>query len=130
MQYWQTPQFKKLEEEWEQKLRDSGFVDAEKLTATGGRTLRRLSMSITRRSELEFHEAKAEYFRQLGMCLQDPDKRKSHSPLDIGIMRLRFIGYRPVEIISILSTVGISIDKHTVSSITHAMEKTWKLHTR
>ena len=64
--FYQSNDFKKLEEEWTQKLAENGFQDAEKKIA-GERVLRQSADYAFRRKEHDqiYREAKLEYFSLL-----------------------------------------------------------------
>lgn len=63
MRKWQTTRFKELEAEWEKKLAESGFEDAEKKIA-GERVLKQSADYAYRRKEHteEYREAKLAYY--------------------------------------------------------------------
>lgn len=62
--FWRSSEFKKLQSEWEEKLRQSGFEDAEKEVG-GDRVLKQRADYAYRSSTTATIEAKEEYFQLL-----------------------------------------------------------------
>ena len=62
--FWRTNEFKNLQSEWEEKLKESGFEDAEKEVG-GDRVLKQRADYAYRSSADATREAKEEYFQLL-----------------------------------------------------------------
>ena len=119
MKFYHTIEFKELAREWDCRLRDSGFIDAEVLKS-GKRVLKETADFVFRwaRDEL-VKDSKLEYFRNIthSVCKTD-----FIDPLDLTVMTMRGDGFSINEIAECNS-----INRHTVTFIIRRYEHKWGL---
>lgn len=117
--FWQTRKFKDLQKEWEEKLRDSGFVDHEKngfLTQNAlncYRTIDRLKI-----------EAKERYYELLGQFHHEEDYS---CPIEEFVMERLSEGATRRQINRELKEQGLGRTRETVRNIIRFFEKKWQI---
>ena len=94
MKYWKTPQFKKLQQDWDQKLESSGFRDEEKLIGTA-RCLKQRASNVYRQADMLTRESKQRFYELLAQRVQE---RRGTNPLDMSVMRMYSEGMQINEI--------------------------------
>ena len=124
-QFWKTKQFKTLERQWEKKLQDAGFKDAEK-TVKGERVLITSSVCVYRRRVEPVEEkrtAATEYFSMLSTLFM---KEVFHDESEKIIMELTAEGKKIKEISDILKERGMKkFNRDTIRYIRRRYEHKW-----
>lgn len=124
--FWQSQTFKELEKEWDEKLKESGFEDAEK--AIGGiRVLRQRASNCYRSVSAVQRENKQRYFELLN----------SHSALELFedriealIMARRASGYKIKQICEELRAMNERCHRQTIRLIIQKYELKWGIKKR
>lgn len=121
--YWQTDAFSALEEQWDAKLKKSGFVDAEK-TVNKERVLIQNTPNAYRQAPQVTREAKEQYFTLVSyhMGYKPPRDR-----IERIIMHNLSFGARIGEICEQLKDLGGSCHRQTVRFIIRKYEHKWKI---
>jgi len=113
----------KLYAEWELKLRESGFIDAEK-TVGGQRVLRQFSSNAYRQADELARQSKEHYFELIAEKVSLGDFNTKN---DEKIMRWVSEGHKIHEIVKMLNTTGFYIDRKTVRYTIRRYETRWKI---
>lgn len=121
--YWTTVKFKKLSKQWDEKLKNKGFVDAEKDTASG-RALITSSYPLRNKGK-GFEASKEDYYRLMGQAVYNNEA--FDSALDRLILLRHVEGVMIKDICKELQARGQSRDRGTVSNIIKRYEKKWKV---
>ncbi len=127
VKYWQSRKLIKLEKIWYEKLRDSGFVDAEKVAGKEKVLVQRASNAYRQASETE-RESKADYFRLL--CIYGHDEIFPDKITEIVMLRRSF-GRSLKEIHDELKLAGIkehqiyNTSRQTIRFIIRSYENKW-----
>lgn len=117
--FWQTSQFKSLQKVWEQKLRDSGFKDAE---ADG--KLRQNAANSYRTKELAVIESKQSYYEVLG---QKYHEEQFKDQVDAYVIERRSQGVSLIQIRQELKSQGKKNGRETIRKIIRFYERKWRI---
>lgn len=123
MRYWETKDFKALYKIFEQKLKEGGFIDAER-TIDGKRMLIQYSSNVYRQAPAVDREAQIDYYSLVGEYIE---KTVFKTKLDERIMRLVADGEKISEIVRKINTTGIYVHRQTVRFIIRRYENKWKI---
>lgn len=110
--FFETRAFKELKNVWDEKLKQSGFVDFEK-----NEKLKQNSANSYRQANQLLREAKLEYFRLITYKAHEDEHI---SPIDLTVMTLRGDGI-PIQTIA----EEIQIHRQTVRYIIRRYEHAW-----
>ena len=117
----QSKEFRELQDEWYQKLKDSGFQDIEK-TVDEEQKLKQRSSNVYRQAPEVVRENKENYFTYLGQHIHDEG---CDSPVDLHILSRRAEGAKYREIVEELKQMGTPRNRHSVRYIIRRYEKRW-----
>src|SRR5262245_22924750 len=92
--YWETKEFKDLEREWYERLRLSGFDDAEK-SINGTRILKQRASNSFRGAIALIRDSKFEYFRLMATAMACEG---FSNPIHRFILERRANGFKIIEI--------------------------------
>lgn len=121
--FYQTPEFRSLEQEWEQKLSASGFEDIEKRCGSN-RELKLYSISFARWKRDDPQEAAIK--RDYHQALQEQvSQAHFDSALDREVMMMKSEGARISEICKALLKEGILKYRGTIRLIIRKYEHRW-----
>lgn len=121
VKYWQTPKLKKLENLWYAKLKQEGFVDAEK-TVGKDRVLVQNAPNAYRQASQVQRENKAEYYRLL---TTHGNEERFRDKTEERVMLKRALGFNIKEICEELKTTGDRCHRQTVRFIIRFYEHKW-----
>lgn len=113
----------KLYEEWNKKLRDSGFIDIEKVIGKERVLIQHASNSYRQADKLS-RESKSEYYSLISEHL---NKTFFDNNIDEKVMRLLSEGYKISEIVKKINTNGMYIHRQTVRFIIRRYENKWNI---
>lgn len=115
VKFYETKRFKELEAEWEQRLAETGFKDAEKKIGNS-RDLKQYAENVYQSAR---HDARDKYFDLLSECFL------KEIFLEHKIMQDYVAGKRRVEILKELLASGVSIEYETIRFIIRRYEYRW-----
>ena len=121
LKFWQTPSFKALQKQWECKLKESGFEDAEK-TIKEERRLKQRASNSYRGACLLIREAKRRYFELLGVWYH---KEKWSDSVEAFVLERRSQGTRIKQISEELRAKGERCHRETIRGIIRKYEIKW-----
>ncbi len=121
--FWQIQKFKELQKEWENKLRESGFVDVEDDRGK----LRQNASNSYRTTNHTLINAKLRYYELLGHWNHEKDFRDHVERL---VMERRANGVMIKDICKELEGMGERCHRETVRWIIQFYEKRWKIKKR
>lgn len=123
--FYQTTEFKDLAKLWEEKLEKDGLPDIEK--HVGNRqVLKQNSPNVYRQMDSFRREAKEDYFRIIGFCVQD---LAFDNEVDKLVMEHKAKGAKITEICEALLKAGMSRYRRTVRLIIRKYEDRWGIRT-
>lgn len=117
MKYYQTPQFKKLQQEWYNKLKEQSFKDIE--------TNENLNLDLGKYRYYHSADsalAKEEYFSALQEALS---QYECDTPIHSTIMILKASGRLIQEIVRVLNAAGTPVHRKTIRYIIRNYENRW-----
>lgn len=120
--FWQTERFKELQRKWNEKLRDSGFIDAER----DGKLIQNSANSY-RTQIREVIENKQRYFELLGQWYHEEMFTNSVHNF---VMRRRSEGISQKQISRELRDIGEINSHETVRKIIRYYEYKWQIKTK
>ena len=120
MKFYETKQFKELEQEWEQKLEATGFEDIEKKVGAC-RELKQFSSNWFRQAKEIVREMRARYFEKVSECFHQ------EIFLEHRIMQDYAGGKKMIKIHAELSAEGFEIEYETIRYIIRRYEYKWGL---
>jgi|SRR5271166_402205 len=118
---WKTKELKELYLEWEQRLKDSGFEDAEQ-TVGNDRVLKQFSTNFSRQEPMEQTLARGRYYDLLRHQLNSV---RFKNPIHKYVMHRTADGAKNSEIHAELLSKGQSVNIHTVYLIIRRYEYLW-----
>lgn len=119
--FWTTPKFKKLQQVWEKKLEDSGFIDIENPQST--RFLKEAAPCHRyKRVDALTREARATYYELMGHWFFE---EMFEDPVHEFIMRLKKDGLQHREISERLKKQGLKNSRETIRVIIRYYEHKW-----
>jgi hypothetical protein len=123
MTFWQTSKFRQLEKEWYEKLKENGFIDAEKTTGKQQVLIQFASNALRQASQLT-RESKAEYFSLLFKCVNAdaPTDR-----IELLVMSRRAEGAKIEEISKELKQLGGKFHRQMIRYIIRRYEHKWNI---
>lgn len=123
--FWQTEKFRLIESVWEEKLRQSGFVDIE----SSNRKLKQNSANSYRTVVTQAIESKLRYFELLGQHFHE---EQFTDEIERFVMERRSQGAKIKEIVIELKNMGVKrrVHRETIGLIIQAYEKKWKIKKR
>jgi len=124
--FWQTKAFKELEREWEFKLAQSGFSDAEK-TVSGKRVLRQRASNSYRSERRVARENKQRYYELLGQFFHEEEFSDRVEEL---VMERRSRGVTITSISGELKEMGERCHRETIRHIIQKFEKKWNIRVK
>jgi hypothetical protein len=127
--------FKELQKDWYQKLKDTGFEDIETLTSNGFRLKQEHRRFFRSRGDRDrdmwqtvFIEAKTNYYLRLTHKVNDPET-EFRSDLDRIIMTLHSEGFSKVQIVQFLEAFGYKRKRKAIIYLIRRYEHKWGLKT-
>lgn len=117
--FWQTPRFKELQKEWEDRLKESGFIDAE---AKGN--LRQNALNAYRTQIHTVIENKRRYYELLGHYYHEED---FSCPVEKYVMERYASGISRPQIRKELKAAGKKNGRETIGKIVSFYAKKWGL---
>jgi len=120
--FWQSPAFKELKRIWEERLRESGFIDAEK----NGDLMQNSSNAYRTKNEVVI-EGKRRYYELLGQCCHD---ETFTDEVDAYVMFQRSQGVPIKDIRAALKSRGERSGHETIRKIIRHYEALWKIKTK
>ncbi len=121
--YWQKMSFKQLEQEWNEKLKESGFIDAE-VRVGEERVLIQQASNSYRQAPRIVREAKEEYYTIVN---QKMDECPPRDRVERIVMYYVALGAKIKEICNELKETGERCHRQTVSFIIRKYEAKWKI---
>ena len=118
--FWQTEKFKRIERIWEEKLRESGFIDVE----NGNGKLKQNAANSYRTNISQVIESKQRYFELLGHIAHEEQFRDEVERI---VMQRRSEGATIKEISLELSAQGHRSHRQTIRKIIQHFERKWKI---
>lgn len=125
--FWKTSNFKVLAQEWETRLKESGFVDAEK-TLGADRILKKSANYAFRRAETTdiIRETKLAYF--LALARHITNERHFSDKSDRFIMEKTAEGWTIKEISFAMQSLGLrKSNRDTIRYIRRRYEHRWRM---
>lgn len=120
--FWQTQKFKEIQKEWEDKLKDSGFVDAE----NNNQLTQNSANSYRTKNQVKI-ETKLRYYELLG---QGHNEEKDYRDwVESYIMERRAWGISQRQISRELKDFKQRCGKETIRKIVRHFERKWKIKT-
>lgn len=121
MSPWKTSSLKELYKEWEKKLKDSGFEDAEQ-SVGNDRVLKQYATNFSRQEPLDQTLARGRYY---DLLLHRVNQSRFLDPVHKTIMHRTAKGAKNSEIHQELREAGIRINIHTIYLIIRRYEYQW-----
>lgn len=115
--FWQTQRFKDLQKKWEERLKNSGFIDHErngKLTQNAANSYRTQSLAVI--------ENKQRYYELIGQRCHDED---FSDPVEKYVMSRRAEGIGTKQIGQELKDINQKNSIETIRKIIRFYEKKW-----
>lgn len=122
--FWQTKRFKELQREWDLKLAEAGFKDAETSTK-GNRVLRQKASNCYRQACQVIREAKQRYYDMLGEGYHKETAWVDE--VEGFVMEQRAHGVKIKRICEELKDMGERCHRETVRGIIRKYEVKWKI---
>lgn len=119
--FWRTRQFKVLSQEWNKKLEQSGFEDAE-LEVKGDRVLKQRASNCYRQADKLERESRLEYYTFLGYLAHNT---KFNNELEKLVMVMYSEGKPYKEILEELNKRGIIRHRTTIEFIIRRWQHKW-----
>lgn len=123
MKYWETNSFKALEKDWEEKLKQSGFKDAEE-TIKGEKLLIQQSSNVYRQAVPLIRESKMDYYQLIMVNLAD---NPPEDEVELLVMTRLSEGKKIGDISTELATLGERCHRQTIRFIKRKYEDQWNI---
>lgn len=124
-QFWRKKSFKQLSKNWDQRLKDSGFIDSE-LEIKGDRVLKQRATNVYRQASQLERESRFEYYSFLGYLSHNT---LFPNDLEKYVMVRHSEGATIKEIVHEISLRGISRDRKTIRYIIRRWQMKWGIRT-
>lgn len=121
MKYYQRPEFRYLQFEWDKKLKDSGFIDHE-VTIGSDRSLKKYALKLLSREVQLNKEAKEEYYHAISCNVLSHNFDRD---IDKSVMVKFSEGLTHKEIVLFVTNQGKKIHRKTVMFIIRRHEHIW-----
>lgn len=125
--FWQTNEFKTLQDEWNEKLNESGFKDAETLLGDGDWALKQKATNAYRATHQTIRDGKQRYFELLGSAFNDEQFCDWVERL---IMEHRADGWTIREISDKLKMLNERCHRETIRNVIRKYEVRWKIRVK
>jgi len=122
VKWYETKDFKRLQKEWYERLKSSGFDDHEKLTAQGLVLKQTSHNRKADRKPFLVKEAIADYFRVFAECAAN---YRFESQIDQLVINYYVAGHRLCDIKAHLEEAGIKRCRTTIFYIIKKYEAKW-----
>ncbi len=124
MTYWSSEHFKALQKAWYQRLKDSGFQDAEEMIGEELKLKQRAACNVYQGADKLTRETKETYFRFVSQMVQETEFKRE---VDRLIMTRHAEGMKIKRICEELRRAGLARGRQTVRHRIRIYEMKWGL---
>lgn len=121
--FWKTKAFRELEKVWEERLKEAGFKDSEKINRSH-RRLKQNASNCYRQAPEVLREAKLRYYELLGLNFYN---ETFENPVHKTVISMRKDGFKLKEISFYLKSNGKPNHRETIRKILRFYEAKWQM---